>query len=170
MGVFDLTLQHLKTLFEVREFVKGKLDMQKSLYFMKELGYLIPFNYRWSKLGPYSYELAHILNRLTTQGYLKYTGRYELNEKYFRFIKPEVKERFEKFFFDIEKLCNEKKLSDVDFIECAASLHFIYKNSETKNKEEVFGRLASLKPNRMTALKPLEADAWNFLQEHSLLS
>jgi len=151
-------------------FVKGKVDMQKSLYFMKELGYLVPFSYRWSKLGPYSYEFANILERLTTQGYLKYTGRYELNERNFRFVKPEVNERLEKFFLDIENLCNKKKLNDVDFIECAASIHFIHSNSEEKSKEAVFNRLASLKPNRMGSLKPLEEDAWNFLQEQSLLS
>jgi len=169
MGVFDLVLQNLKTLFKVREFIKGKVDMQKSLYFMKELGYLVPFNYRWSKLGPYSYELANILERLTTQRYLKYIGRYELDEKHFRYVKSNVTSKMEKFFFGLEKFCNENNFDNVDFIECAASLHFIYKNSHKKEKELVFDRLKSLKPDRMNAFEPLIEYAWNFLKEQDLL-
>jgi uncharacterized protein YwgA len=60
MSILDVILQDIKTVFEVREIVRGKLDMQKSLYFMKELGYSIPFNFRWVKLGPYSHELASV--------------------------------------------------------------------------------------------------------------
>jgi uncharacterized protein YwgA len=168
MGVFDLVLQILKTLFEVRVFVKGKVDMQKSLYFMKELGYLVPFNYRWSKLGPYSYELANVLERLTSQGYLRYTGRYELDEKHFRFVEPNVTPELERFFLTLEKFCNKNNLKDIDFIECAASLHFIYKNYPNKEKEVIFRRLASLKPDRMDAFQPLMEHAWEFLKEQGL--
>jgi len=170
MGVFDLVLQNLKTLFEIREFIKGKVDMQKSLYFMKELGYLVPFNFRWSKLGPYSYELANVLERLTTQRYLIYTGRYELDERHFRFVKPDVTPELKKFFYALEKICNKNDFSDIDFIECAASLHFINKNSRNRTREVVFRKLASLKPNRIDAFRPLIRQTWNFLGEQGLLA
>lgn len=169
MGVFDLILQNLKTLFEVREFVKGKVDMQKSLYFMKELGLLVPFNYRWSKLGPYSYELANVLEQLTTQGYLRYTGQYELDERRFRYVESNATPKMENFFLGLERVCNQNNFNDIDFIECAASLHFIYKNSHNKEKEVVFERLESLKPDRMDAFRPLIEYAWSFLKEQGLL-
>lgn len=169
MGIFDLLLGHLKTLFEVRLLVKGKLDMQKSFYFMKELGYIVPFNFRWSKLGPYSYELANILDRLTTQKFLKYDGRYEIDEKHFRYLKPNVTQKMKNFFLEIESISNQKTFSDVDFIECAASLHFIHKNSIKKSKEDVFKKLAALKPNRIDSLSPIMEDAWEFLKEQGLL-
>jgi uncharacterized protein YwgA len=170
MSIFDIILEDLKTLFEVRVIVKGKVDMQKSLYFMKELGHRVPFNYRWSKLGPYSYELANVLNRLAAQRYLKYTGEYELDERHFRFVKPNVSPKMKGFFFELEKYCNKNGLNDIDFIECAASLHFIYKNSFDKEKEAVFERLASLKPYRISAFEPLIEHAWVFLKEQDLLN
>jgi len=170
MGIFDLTLQLLKTLFEVREFVKGKVDMQKSLYFMKELGFLVPFNYRWSKLGPYSYELDNVLERLTSQRYLKYTGRYEIDERHFRFVETKATPKLRDFFLAIERVCNKNNFNDIDFIEAAASLHFIYKNSSHKRKEEVVSTLASFKPDRMQAFEPLIDAAWQFLETQGLLT
>ena len=169
MGIFDLLLTHLKTLFQVREFIKGKLDMQKSFYFMKELGYLVPFNFRWSKLGPYSYELANILDRLTARKYLKYDGKYEIDKRHFRYVKPDATDKMKSFFFEVERISNQKNFSDIDFIECAASLHFIHKNSINKDKEAVFNKLAALKPNRIDSLSPIMEDAWGFLKEQGLL-
>jgi len=169
MGVFDLILQNLKTLFDVRVYVSGKVAMQKSLYFMKEIGYRVPFNYRWSKLGPYSQELANVLQRLTAQGFLRYTGRYELDEKHFRFVESNITPKMEKLFCGLEGVCNRNSFNNVNFIECAASLHFIQKNSHIKEKGAVFKRLAFLKPNRMSDFKPLIEHAWNFLKEQELL-
>jgi len=169
MGILDIILQDLKTLFEVRVFVEGKVDMQKSFYFMKELGYMIPFNFRWSKLGPYSYELANVLDRLTLQGYFEYTGRYELDEKHFRYIKPNVTQKLIEFFSGLQRICNENRFNQVNFIECAASLHFIYKSFSIKDKEVIFDRLAILKSDRMNDFKPLMEQAWKFIKEQGLL-
>lgn len=170
MGIFDLTLELLKTLFEVREFVKGKVDMQKSVYFMKELGFLVPFNYRWSKFGPYSYELDNVLERLTNQRYLRYTGRYEIDERHFRFVETKANPKLQGFFLALEKFCNQNNFNDVDFIEAAASIHFIYTNSSHKGKAEVVSTLASLKPERMRAFEPLLEFAWQFLETQGLLA
>ena len=170
MDRFDILLQDLKTLFEVRTYIDGKVDMQKSLYFMKELGYNVPFNFRWSKLGPYSYELSNILNRLTLQKYLIYTGRYELDDRHFKYIKPNVTKEMEEFFDGLMRICHKNKLSYIDFIECAASLHFIYKNSDFKEKDLIFKRLALLKPYRIKSFDPLRKDAWEYLKTQKMLN
>ena len=169
MDVFDLLLQNLKTLFDVREVVNGKVDMQKSLYFMKEFGYAIPFRFRWSKLGPYSHELANILEHLTVQGYLNYTGQYDVNEKYFRFVEPHITSEIKNFFYNLENICNKNNYNEIDFIECAASLHFIYKYTSTKTKEKTFKKLAMLKPERMPKFTPLVNSAWGFLKDNGLI-
>jgi hypothetical protein len=169
MSILDVILEDIKTVFEVREIVRGKLDMQKSLYFMKELGYLIPFNFRWVKLGPYSHELASVLDRLTIQGYLKYDGEYKISEKHFRYVQTNITPRLESFFFGLERICNQNNYNDLYFIECLASLHFIYKNSANPNKKLVFERLEFLKPNRVDTLKPLMEKSWDFLVEQKLV-
>lgn len=169
MDIFDVILQDLKTLFEVRLFINGKVDMQKSLYFMKELGYTLPFNYRWSKLGPYSYELANFIDRLTVQGYLQYSGRYDLDERHLRNVQPNIKPQMKKFFNSLEKTCNENSFNQVDFIECAASLHFLHKYSNIKSKEELFKRVEELKPERIPAFENLREDALIFLKQNNLI-
>jgi len=170
MDIFDILLQDLKALFEVREFIDGKVELQKSLYFMKELGYPIPFNFRWNKLGPYSYELANIIDRLTVQGYLDYTGRYELNKNYFRFVTSNVTPKMKTFFNAMERICNMNKFSSVDFIECAASLHFIYKYTSVRQKEKTLEKLAILKPDRIQSFIPIEDNAWDFLKGQGLVA
>ena len=137
---------------------------------MKEIGCLVPFEFRWSKLGPYSHELANIIERLTVESYLKYNGRYELNERNFRFIKPNITPKIGRFFNSLEKVCNENKLNEVDFIECTASLHFIYKYSRINRKEEAFKKLALLKPDRMPNFTPLINEAWDFLKGQDLVA
>ncbi len=170
MDRFDILLQDLKTLFDVRVYIDGKVDMQKSLYFMKELGYTVPFNFRWSKFGPYSYELANIVARLTLQKYLTYTGRYELDDRHFRNIKPNVTKGMEDFFNGLMRICTKNNFNYVDFIECAASLHFIYKNSEIKENKSIFKRLALLKPYRMESFEPLGKEAWVYLKSQKMLN
>jgi uncharacterized protein YwgA len=169
MGALDVLLEDLKTLFEVREFVSGKVDMQKSLYFMKELGYKVPGDFRWSKLGPYSFELDNLIERMTLQGYLKYTGRYEMSEKASRFIKPNATDTMTNFFQEMEKIWNKKNYDQVAFIECAASLHFLYKNSRDRQKKAIFSKLTIIKPERMDAFEPLIENAWDFLERQNLL-
>jgi uncharacterized protein YwgA len=169
MGAIDILLEDLKTLFEEREFVNGKVDMQKSLYFMKELGYKVPGDFRWSKLGPYSFELDNLIERMTFQGYLKYSGRYEIHEKSFRFVESNVTEKMRNFFQEMEKIMNKNNYDQVTFIECIGSLHFLYKNSQDKEKNAIFDKLALMKPERMNAFEPLIEGAWGFLERQDLL-
>ncbi len=169
MGAIEVLIQDLKTLFEVREFVNGKVDMQKTLYFMRELGYKVPGDFRWSRLGPYSYELDNLIERMTFQGYLEYSGRYEIREKSFRFVEPRVTEKMRNFFQEMEKVMNKNSYDQVAFIECIASLHFLYKNSQNKEKKAIFDKLSLMKPERSRAFEPLIEDAWSFLERQGML-
>ena len=81
---FEYFLRLLLTIFSLRENeVVGKVDLQKSFYFAKELGLEIPFKFRWDKLGPFSYELSHVASLATNNGYLEYEGQYVLKERSF---------------------------------------------------------------------------------------
>lgn len=170
LDFMEILIRNIKSLFEVKEAVNGKVDMQKSFYFMKELGLPILFNFRWSKLGPYSYELANVIERLTNQGYLNYRVQYYLNRDRFRFIKADYPTKMGHFFDGLNDLCDEKGFNRTYFIECASSLHFIYKYSNIVNKESLFKRLLELKPERIELLKPYMEDAWNFLVNQEMIS
>jgi len=166
----DILLQNIKSLFEVKETVNGKVDLQKSFYFMKELSILIPFNFRWSKLGPYSYELSNVIDRLLHQGYLSYKGFYSINDEYFSSIETKYPSKMGFFFDTLNDICEENDYNEVYFIECAASLHFIYKYSNIRSKESTFVRLHELKPARIDLLEPYMETSWTFLVEQELIS
>ena len=166
----DILLQNLKSLFEVKERVNGKVDLQKSFYFMKELRLPILFSFRWSKLGPYSYELSNVIDRLIHQGYLVYRGDYLLNDRYFSSIEASYPSEMGVFFDELNDICEENDFNEVYFIECSSSLHFIYKYSNIKQKEIVFSRLHELKPERIELLEPYMEDSWAFLEEQDLIN
>lgn len=166
----DLVLKNLKSVFEVKETIYGKVDMQKSFYFMKELGLPSLFNFRWSKLGPYSYELANVVDRLSNQGYLNYRIQYYLNEKRFSRIESDYPAEMASFFDMLNDLCEEKDYNRTYFIECAASIHFIHKYSNIINKNNVHKRLTELKPERMNFLVQYFNDAWDFLSHQGMIS
>jgi len=171
MDFLDLLKQNLKNLFDIKEQVNGKVDLQKSFYFMKEIGLIIPFNFRWSKLGPYSYELDNVIERLTNQGYLLYNSKYELYDKAFKNIEPNYPTKLATFFDDLNDTCSSKlDYNEVYFIECAASLHFIYKYSNIRKKDASFKKLEELKPDRIEILKPYMNDAWIFLSRQKLIT
>jgi len=165
----EILLQNIKSLFEVKETVNGKVDLQKSFYFMKELGLPILFNFRWSKLGPYSYELSNVVERLINQGYLQYKGFFSLNDAFFTALEAVYPPKMGEFFDELNDICEEKGYNEVYFIECAASLHFIYKYSKITQKELAFSRLQDLKPERIELLEPYMEDSWQFLDRQDLL-
>jgi len=166
----EILLQNIKSLFEVKESVNGKVDLQKSFYFMKELGMQIPFNFRWSKLGPYSYELSNVVERLINQGYLNYRGFFLLDDDVFTGFEVSYPPKLGVFFDELNDICEEKSYNEVYFIECAASLHFIYKYSNIMEKESAFIRLHDLKPQRIELLSPYMEDSWTFLTNQGLIT
>lgn len=176
-NLFDLLLRMTRTVFNLREGeILGKLDLQKTFYFAKELGVSIPFTFRWGKLGPYSYELSNVIERLTSHQFIKYiNGRYERGVRHEDVDPLELPQRVQegarKFFDDLNDIRDEKPYIDpIYFIECLASIHFLYKYSGLRKKEEVFERLRQLKKERMDFLEPLMEDSWKFLKKHDLIT
>jgi uncharacterized protein YwgA len=169
LDFMDVVLLDLRTLFDVKETVNGKVDLQKSLYFAKELGLSVPFNFRWSKIGPYSYELANVIDRLVNQGYLEYRGNYVLVGRSLSRIQVNYSANLGTFFDTLNDLCREKKYNEVYFIECAASLHFIYNYSNIRKKDAAFRTLKELKPERIGCLEPYMEDAWDFLVKQGMI-
>ena len=172
MDFYDYFLSLLQAIFEIRDGrILGKLDIQKTFYFAGELGLNVPFNFRWGKLGPYSYELSNVMNRVSNQGIAPYTGEYRYNERNFRDvteinISPEV----QRFFIDIENLVERNGYDWINFIEALASIHFLYKYSNIKERNRIFKRLRELKSERMDFLEELLEPAWEFLDNHELIN
>jgi len=166
---------NLVKVFEIRGAILGKLDLQKTVYFMKRLGVRVPFEFRWNLLGPYSYELAHYSVHLEIEGLLSYSGKYRLNEdkaeeyRSRHTLSQGMIERIKRFFDNMEKLCSEKSYDKINFIECAASLDFISQNvTVRRNKDDVFHLLEKLKPEK-EVFKTMREDAWEFLRIEKLV-
>lgn len=166
---------NLVEVFKIRKRILGKVDLQKTVYFMKRLGVSIPFNFRWNILGPYSYDLAHHCDHLVIEGLFRYTGKYILNKEkaktYVSNLKPQTKRRLESFFGEVEEICNADKYDFVYFIVCAASLDFILRNvsKKAKKKRMIYLLLNALKTEKAERFRRLRDDAWNLLVDEDLI-
>lgn len=174
--LYEFTANLVKV-FEIRGTILGKLDLQKTVYFMKRLGVEIPFEFRWNILGPYSYELGHYLSILEIKGLLSYSGTYKINEeeaelyKSYLTLSSEMINRIKSFFNNMHNLCTEKNYNKVNFIECAASLDFINQNvTKEKSKDIVFSLLEKLKAEKKKLFSEIREDAWEFLRSEGLLA
>jgi len=173
--LYDFT-SNLVKIFEARNQILGKVDLQKTVYFMKRLGVDVPFEFRWNLLGPYSYELAHYCTSLEIEGLLSYSGFYSLDKEKAKFytsaLAPSTFNKLKEFFARIEEICLKNNYNKVAFIECAASLDFIRQNVSrtTLNKGYVFSLLEQLKPEKANLFKDLRNDSWNLLETEGLIS
>lgn len=174
-GILAHFAGNLAEVFRIREKIRGKVDLQKTVYLMKRLGVPVPFNYRWNVLGPYSYDLAHYSDHLVIEGLLRYTGVYHLNEKIAKSYKsnltPQMRARINSFFSQVEETCRSHDHDVVHFLECAASLDFIQMNLPDKRnmKEKSFHLLSTLKPRRADLFLKCEEDAWKLLTTEGLI-
>jgi uncharacterized protein YwgA len=165
----------LVKVFEIRQGLLGKVDCQKTAYFMKRLGVDVPFSFRWNIFGPYSYDLAHYCNYLEIEGLIEYSGTYSLNKEraklYPATLKADNAERLRRFFTKVKEICEAKGYDKVLFLECAASLDFIRMNALKKmaNKQTIFTLLEKLKPQRTSAFREIREDCWNLLKEEGLI-
>lgn len=176
-GLLDEFTASLVKVFEIRGTILGKLDLQKTVYFMKRLGVKTPFEFRWNLLGPYSYELAHYCTHLEIEGLFTYSGAYRLNEKEaekYRLgpaLPPDIVEKIKRFFDKMRELCEEKGYDRVYFIECAASLDFISQNvTVEKSKDTIFSLLEKLKPEKAEIFRDMRENAWEFLRSENLVN
>jgi len=173
LDFFEYFLKLQKTIFSLRgDQIFGKLDMQKSFYFAKELGLPVPFKFRWDKLGPFSYELSNVLEIARRRGFLVYNGTYKYNEHRFENVEnfEDISDEVYSFFDDLIDAIEENNFDPVYFIECLASLQFLYRYSGLSTKKSTFDRLRILKQDRINNLEPLMEPSWNFLVKHNLVS
>ena len=168
----DHFLSSIKTIFELRDFhIAGKLDMQKSFYFAKELGLPVYFKFRWGKLGPFSNELSNTLSLITNKRFITYNGNYILEDKNFRYIESlDIPIKVNSFFNNLNKITSRKGITDIFFIETISSIHFLYKYSNIKKKDDVIRKLKELKPDRVTMLEPYFDMSWEFLKDNKLIT
>jgi len=162
-------------IFKIRKRILGKVDLQKTVYFMKRLGVPVPFNFRWNIFGPYSYDLAHYCDHLAVEDLLRYSGKYVLNETkaktYVSNLQTRTRERIERFFQKIEEVCDRHDYNSVYFIECTASLDFIFMNvpKQCRKKGPIYSLLDALKPEKAELFRRFREDAWNLLFTEGLI-
>jgi len=167
---------YLVKMFEIRKQILGKVDLQKTVYFMKRLGLDAPFEYRWNLLGPHSYELAHYCTSLEIEGLISYCGVYALDERKAKYYtstpSPSTLTKIQEFFEKMEEISSRNNYNKVAFIECAASLDFVYQNVSraSRNKNYIFSLLDQLKPEKVHAFRNLRNAAWSLLEKEGLIS
>jgi len=129
-----------------------RLILQKTIYLMQAFGLQIGYGYNWYLRGPYSPALTR--------------DAYKLIEKYdtlptIRFVSSESEDIFSKFLDFIER-----HKTNGEWLEILASIHFLYRNSFNKNKENIWTKVKSKKSN----LKKGRFDTcWNELVQIGLI-
>jgi len=170
--IHDVATRVVVNIFRVKKHILGKVDLQKSIYFMKRFGIDVPFEFRWNILGPYSYELARHSLYMESEGILNYRGTYEIDEEiakeYAMRLETEAVRDLSNFFEDIDVICEDKGFDKVRFIECLASLDFLRENVTKikKDKESILRLLSWRKPDKMEIFKRMIDDAWNLLDKY----
>jgi len=166
---------NLVQVFRIRQIILGKLDLQKTVYFMKRLGVEVPFDFRWNILGPYSYELAHYCRYLEADGLLIYSGTYSFDKEkaasYVPSLSREMRIRLTRFFQRMKHICEKNGYDKVQFIECAASLDFLRQNvlNVRAERDSIFSLLERLKPDRTGIFQRIQSEVWNFLVSEGLI-
>jgi len=173
--LYDFT-SNLVKIFETRKQILGKVDLQKTVYFMKRFGVDAPFEFRWNLLGPHSYELAHCCTSLEIEGLISYSGIYSLNKEkaksYTSALASSTFNKLKAFFVKVEEICSKNNYNRVAFIECAASLDFISQNTSKTplGKQHIFYLLEQLKPEKANLFKNMRNAAWNLIENEGLIS
>jgi uncharacterized protein YwgA len=154
----------------------GKLDFQKTVYLAMQIGVDLPFNFKWDKLGPYSFELSYFGNQLLARDVLCIkSGKYEVNRhskdisrlQRIATIDAETTRRLKSFFDSIRKAVHKGKFSIPLFMECLGSLKFL-KESRGFEKSQAIQTLQRLKPDKANDFAPMMESAWDLLIANNL--
>jgi uncharacterized protein YwgA len=177
MSQYEVSAANLIKIAQLKNGMLGKVDFQKSVYLVKQLGVYLPFEFRWDKLGPYSYELAHFVNQLVARNTFSIdSGTYKANLKdiltkqsaSLTTIDYETEKRISRLFSSIRQTVHRRGFYIPTFMECLGSIHFIKTSLEKSNKEDVFSILKTLKPNRFDEFTPMMEEAWILLKRNNL--
>lgn len=177
MSQFEVCAADLMSIIQLKGEMLGKLDFQKTIYLSKQLGVFIPFEFRWDKLGPYSFELAHFINQLVARkSFFIDKGSYKVNpddhlveqSKFLTTIDGKMKRKLTRLFSSIRQTVHQNSFHIPKFMECLGSIHFIKTSLETSNKRTVFLMLKQLKPSRVNEFSSMKEEAWNLLEQNGL--
>ncbi len=177
MSQFDVSAANLIMITQLKGKMLGKVDFQKTIYLSKQLGVSIPFEFRWDKLGPYSFELAHFLNQLVARdSFFIDRGGYIVNREdplvgqsqSLTTIDRGMKQKLTKLFKSIRQSVHQNHFRIPTFMECLGSIHFIKTSLEHSDKEIVFHTLTLLKPRRVNEFSPMTEEAWDLLKRNGL--
>ena len=142
--------------FDPTEFQRNfdkRLVLQKTVYLLQAFGLNIGYRYTWYLRGPYSPDLTKVAYSVATN--------YDPNA-FAGFHETENEERFCKFLIFL----GEKK-NDEDWMEIAASIHFLARLYGEQNKSLVFekvrGKVGNLSRETFN-------DIWNRLCQNGLLA
>lgn len=177
MSQFDVTVANLLRIAQLKCGMLGKVDFQKTVYLAKQLGVYVPFEFRWDKLGPYSFELAHFVNLLVARDiFLIEKGKYIANSENtlvnqsesLTTISHETQGRLFRLFNSIRQTVRNEGFRIPNFMECLGSIHFIKASLQNPTEERVFHTLELLKPDRVNEFAPMRERAWSLLEENNL--
>jgi hypothetical protein len=174
---FERATANLIEITRLKGGMLGKVDFQKTIYLAKQVGVYLPFEFKWDKLGPYSFELAHFLNQLLARGlFCVDRGTYLVNPEDVRVnrleplttIDSRMRHRLISLFEAIRRTVHENGFHIPTFMECLGSLEFIKNSLEQAHKTHVFHALELLKPNRINEFSPMLEESWNLLEQSGL--
>lgn len=177
MSQFEIAVANLIEITRLKGRMLGKVDFQKTVYLAKELGVYLPFEFRWDKFGPYSYELAHFMNQLLVKRTFRIEGgAYQVNFENSDIdqlrscitIDSSTRRRLISLFRSIRQIVRKKSFYIPTFMECLGSLLFIKASSGRTNRSSVFDILRLLKSDRFDELSPMKDEAWDLLERNGL--
>lgn len=123
----------------------GKTHVQKFMYFLKKKG-LVDFEYTLYHYGPYSVEVANLLDKLRWSGKIEMT--WVIDQGYYIKARPgtlelekEIKEKIDLIVNFLADDCNVKTGKELSLI--ATTLYFIDK---CKNEKEILEAVQEVKP------------------------
>jgi len=129
-----------------------RLILQKTLYLMQCFGLYIGYGFSWYIRGPYS-------PALTKDAYSLVSDYEEL--PMVAFVRKVDEDKFEKF---LSFLGNN--LNNEEWLECVASIHFLYNNESRKDKGYIFSKIKNKMPN----LDEILFDkCWKYLEEYEMI-
>jgi len=177
LSLFEISVANVTIIMKLKGDMLGKVDFQKTVYLCQQLGVFMPFEFRWDKIGPYSFELAHFLNHLVARNLLLIkSGQYSVNlddplarqSESITSITPRMQENLARFFKSIRRKVHEKSHNIPIFMECLGSIRFIKTSLENPSKTTVFRTLRQLKPHKAKQFSSMAEDAWYLLEKHGL--
>lgn len=177
MSQFEVAMANLIEITKLKGGMLGKVDFQKTVYLAKDLGVYFPFEFRWDKFGPYSYELAHFMNQLLAKGAFRIDGgTYRVNSENpdigqlgsCTTIDSATRKRLISLFRSIRQTVREKSFHIPTFMECLGSLLFIKASSGRADRSRIFDILRLLKFDRIDELSPMVDEAWSLLERNGL--